>query len=1018
MPQSSKRLSPGMSFPIGIMLVLLLLRQPGLLQAEEQLPAPADWPTPASSPMAPGSDYIPPIVDGLAVEEDAPQIFEHSSDAGPDQSFLLVGSGLTDRVFVWGRAADSLAGCRWAVKTPLAKPDYLAATLPDRSLDSLFLVWVRNQAGWSRPIRLNVPQPWWYWPPTPTAGQELRIFGRDLSRRPDQTTALACLANADRCTEWLQVRRADKYTVTVVLPKNLQPDTYQLWVHAGCGGRFGWGKPLRLTVSKPISQQRPVSQLATATPGQDGPDLQQTLDQLAADGGGVLKLGPGVFPFRGTLRVPAKVTLAGSGRDVTRLQLQQSEPHEFARIGHSGWGLAPGGLHTPGDVMEYRLAVPTTGTWTVWLRYATEMSAWKQDGVSGKMSLQLDDQEPVLLQNLPNTGSFGTFKWSRSAALQMSEGEHRLRWQNVGGGGISLDAYVFSLDPQFEPVQGKFPEPGNKVLVLQGEDVTRFSSKDGSLPGQQRSAVWLAGDQAAVQDLTISGTPQVSEGVVVSSPDPLGWLRGCRVERCRIADLERKGSAISAVRLYRAEAAIVRGNELWGRTPLYLSGVRHSNLSNNRLVSVTRFGGNSEAAIQGRNEVIEECVIEGNAVACPPSAQAGGPKARRLIWVSTGRGSITQNWFAGNGIERPSAPGAAEGAGQMRFGGVAGTEQNVGEMILFEANHRTMFFGPLADADAQSVTLPATLEPTPDERLGSVKREQLAHDAAGKETPFWPPDAWDESPEPPIGEYYVTVFRGPGWGQTRRVRGRQGERLLLDRPWRQPPAPGSLVAVGTAFYRNLIVDNYTPNGMTGVQLWISCMENVVAGNTITRMRRAALYLYSNGTTLASSMPRTWNRGISPLFFNHIEGNFSNECSIGALVISGDHANVPIEFPRAVGNVLRHNSFLRSRGDGVVLTSRKPSPEKGDTAPSILGTIVEFTRVRDAVTGYRSAAGSNGALLRRNHAYFWYPVNNSEEPPTAFRIDRPEADVVIEQNTIEGKGGELNPRYVVPLQGPQ
>jgi len=137
-----------------------------------------------------------------------------------------------------------------------------------------------------------------------------------------------------------------------------------------------------------------------------------------------------------------------------------------------------------------------------------------------------------------------------------------------------------------------------------------------------------------------------------------------------------------------------------------------------------------------------------------------------------------------------AAPGAASGAGPARFGGVAGTDQNVGEMILFEANHRTMYFGPLAGAEAQAVLLPKTLPPTPDERLEAMRngrppalhRELLAHDADGNETPFWPPDAWDDGPEPPIHEYYVSVFRGPGQGQTRRVVRREGQRLLLDRP--------------------------------------------------------------------------------------------------------------------------------------------------------------------------------------------------------------------------------------------
>jgi hypothetical protein len=274
----------------------------------------------------------------------------------------------------------------------------------------------------------------------------------------------------------------------------------------------------------------------------------------------------------------------------------------------------------------------------------------------------------------------------------------------------------------------------------------------------------------------------------------------------------------------------------------------------------------------------------------------------------------------------------------------------------------------------------------------------------------------DGSPEPPLGEYYVSVFQGRGQGQTRRVVGREGERLRLDRPWRTPPAVGSVVAVGTGYYRNLVVGNYTPDGMTGIQFWISCVENVAAGNTIARMRRPAFYLYSNGTTLASSMPRTWNRGISPLFFNHVEGNRADECSAGALVTSGDSPDIPIEFPRALGNVIRHNSFIRSRTDGVILASRPGDAARGDVSPSILGTVVEFNVVRDAPVAYHSGPSSDGVVFRRNHAYFWYPVNNSDEPLVAFQVDHPGAKVALDANTIEGKGGELNPEKVVPFQG--
>ena len=56
-----------------------------------------------------------------------------------------------------------------------------------------------------------------------------------------------------------------------------------------------------------------------------------------------------------------------------------------------------------------------------------------------------------------------------------------------------------------------------------------------------------------------------------------------------------------------------------------------------------------------------------------------------------------------------------------------------------------------------------------------------------------------------------------------------------------------------------------------------------------------------------------------------------------------------------------------------------------------------------------------SLFRRNHAYFWYPVDATGDTPVAFQIDDPGADVVLQDNTVEGRVGELNPKNVLPLR---
>jgi len=116
----------------------------------------------------------------------------------------------------------------------------------------------------------------------------------------------------------------------------------------------------------------------------------------------------------------------------------------------------------------------------------------------------------------------------------------------------------------------------------------------------------------------------------------------------------------------------------------------------------------------------------------------------------------------------------------------------------------------------------------------------------------------------------------------------------------------------------------------------------------------------------------------------------------------------------LGNALRHNSLIRSRIQGINIVSRG-----GDQAePSVVGTIAEFNVVRDAPVGYYLGAGADVAVFRRDHAYFWYPVNGSSEPPVACKIDRPKAHVMIGENSVEGIAGtgEKGVLEVVRVEG--
>jgi hypothetical protein len=518
---------------------------------------------------------------------------------------------------------------------------------------------------------------------------------------------------------------------------------------------------------------------------------------------------------------------------------------------------------------------------------------------------------------------------------------------------------------------------------------------------QGRPEVWLSGDGASIASLTVRGSPRNGLGI---------WVRSRQLQRigdCRVTGVKVCGCGWRAIQLSDAEGADVRNNEFWAWTPVCLTGAERCQLVGNRLVAQTLDGHNAEGYIAGGGRT-HNCIIEDNVCACPPGAEAGSSTNRRLVNFYSGRGSVDLNWIAGNREDK------------ARFGDVAGDSrsQNAGEMILFEADERIAYFGPLAAAGRQSATLPAVLPRTPDHRLGKLRRQQLAHDAAGNEIPFWPPDVDPYpveppgDPEPPLGEYFATILRGRGLGQTRRVVGRKGETYLLDRPWRVAPQAGSLVLVYTGFWRNHIIHNRTVDGMCGVQLNAACIENIVSGNQIERMRREGINLFAYCSTLASSAV-LGSEEIGPVYFNHVEGNRCEETNRGAVVDSGGNPELPVEFPRCLGNVLRHNSFIRCRSDGLLLTGERSDKQP---AAAVQGTIAEFNVVRDAPIGYHVAQSVDATLLRHNHAYSWYPVPPQPWQPrvrVAFQMDDDKAAAVTELNTSEGLDGTWNETELIP-----
>ncbi len=506
---------------------------------------------PQPLPDVPGLPYAPP---DYAQAAGAPLIYSYSTDAGADESFVLVGEGFTAELMAWGIHPEAATGREIKLKVQIGTPGLLLATVPETAFEGPIVVWAKNKAGYSEPVVINAPELWWCERESVETGSVVSLFGRNLSQRPDFSRSFVYLAQAGKPGTWLKVIEGGKYRVRVLLPRQIEPGRYQLWIHAGNGGKYGWGGPLPLAVRSP-SPSSPVRVAPF-----DGGNLQEAVNRLAADGGGTLELPAGSFNLASTpLVIPAKVQVTGAGIDRTVL-VSPSDP-----------------------------AAPRTRVYEA------------------------------------------------------------------------------------------FP------------------------------VVWLAGDGASIASLTVRANPRTSIGVLVHNRQELLRIRDCRVTGVKVC-----GGGWRGIQLSNAVGADVRNNEFWGWTPVTLSGVEGCRLVGNRLVAQTLNGGNSEAYVTSSGCRVRRCIIEDNVCACPPGAEAGGPTGQRFIHFCTGRGSVDQNWIAGNRVDKArfgDVSWAADGSGDM---------QNTGEVILFEAVERIAYYGPLAAAGRQSATLPAVLPRTPDKRLGNA----------------------------------------------------------------------------------------------------------------------------------------------------------------------------------------------------------------------------------------------------------------------------------------------------------
>ena len=147
-------------------------------------------------------------------------------------------------------------------------------------------------------------------------------------------------------------------------------------------------------------------------------------------------------------------------------------------------------IHNRGDKIEWNIFVPATGKYKVWLRYGHNMKDYGTELMDDRTAIRIGNSTPVPLRNLPDTGSWTNYRWTLAAKIDLSAGEKTLVWQNIKGGGINLDAFCLTDDPDWNPVtaisilkggseaQIQQPKQGKHLIIVHAETFEKAVGRD------------------------------------------------------------------------------------------------------------------------------------------------------------------------------------------------------------------------------------------------------------------------------------------------------------------------------------------------------------------------------------------------------------------------------------------------------------------------------------------------------------------------------------------------------------
>lgn len=198
-----------------------------------------------------GADVFNPIFGGSVVAG-SPIISSITAQAGVDRSFIIQGIDLDTTVWIFRQTTTGNLRL-YHPKIISKSTETIIATIDKNEPYGMYLVWVQNKKGISSPVRLNAANLWWLSNDKIQVGKELSIYGSNLTYQNGVDKSYVYLkpwgSGSSSQSIPCVVNSANPFKIKIIIPLNLQPQDYEVWVSNGHGGKYGFSGPLKINIT-------------------------------------------------------------------------------------------------------------------------------------------------------------------------------------------------------------------------------------------------------------------------------------------------------------------------------------------------------------------------------------------------------------------------------------------------------------------------------------------------------------------------------------------------------------------------------------------------------------------------------------------------------------------------------------------------------------------------------------------------------------------------------------------------